>query len=74
MQPKDLPYAAVDTTHSRRPLSEDQARVVSELSKVLDQNAHSSILLCGVTGSGKTAVYLEAIAKVIDSGRQALDH
>ena len=72
MQPKDLPYAAVDTSHSRSPLSEDQARVVSELSKVLDQNAHSSILLCGVTGSGKTAVYLEAIAKVIDSGRQAL--
>ena len=72
MEPKDLPYPKVDTRCSLTQLNEDQARVVSELNSILEQKKHASVLLCGVTGSGKTAVYLEAIAKVIDNGQQAL--
>ena len=72
MEPKDLPYAKVNTAYSLNELSEDQAQVVFDINNLLDQKGHSSILLCGVTGSGKTAVYLEAISKVIDNGKQAL--
>lgn len=72
MEPKDLPYAKVNTAYSLNELSEDQAQVVFDINNLLDQQGHSSILLCGVTGSGKTAVYLEAISKVIDNGKQAL--
>lgn len=72
MEPKDLPYAKVNTAYSLNELSEDQAQVVFDINNLLDQQGHSSILLCGVTGSGKTAVYLEAISKVINNGKQAL--
>ena len=72
MEPKDLPFAKVNTAYSLNELSEDQAQVVFDINNLLDQQGHSSILLCGVTGSGKTAVYLEAISKVIDNGKQAL--
>ena len=37
-----------------------------------EQHGFQASLLQGVTGSGKTAVYLEAVGKVIAAGRQAL--
>ena len=50
-------------------LSPDQAAAL----KVIDsQTGYSKILLHGVTGSGKTEVYLQAIAKVLAKGQSAL--
>ncbi len=51
-------------------LNEDQRRAVASIVEVGDRFA--PILLDGVTGSGKTEVYLAAAAACIDRGRQAL--
>lgn len=52
------------------PLGAEQSEVLAELHKDLDHFGAS--LLHGVTGSGKTEVYLQLIEAVIDRGRQAL--
>ena len=56
-------------------LSDDQRVVVEALSETIGAAGESSFsvtLLDGVTGSGKTEVYFEAIARALASGRQAL--
>lgn len=52
------------------PLTSDQARAVEAIGGALD--SYACWLLHGVTGSGKTEVYLQLIARVLAEGRQAL--
>ncbi len=52
------------------PLSEDQKVAVSEINQLNKQVDH--ILLFGVTGSGKTRVYIEIIEQVLAEGKQVL--
>jgi len=52
------------------PLTADQTRVVDAIAARLDTFA--PVLLHGVTGSGKTEVYLQLIARVLARGAQAL--
>ncbi|MFC0336499.1 replication restart DNA helicase PriA [Kushneria avicenniae] len=52
------------------PLHREQSGVLAELHQDLDRFQVS--LLHGVTGSGKTEVYLQLIEAVLDRGRQAL--
>ena len=51
-------------------LSADQAEVLGQLAAVQDKPG--TTLLFGVTGSGKTEVYLRAAAAALSSGKQAL--
>lgn len=53
-------------------LTEDQKKAVSEISAALHSRKFQSFLLHGVTGSGKTEVYLRAIQEAHSQGRQAL--
>ncbi|MCS6915567.1 MAG: primosomal protein N' [Myxococcales bacterium] len=54
-------------------LTPEQERVLAELRGALLQGSgYASFLLHGVTGSGKTEVYLRLIATALDQGRQAL--
>lgn len=69
LAPKDLPYPDLDPERQGKTLTEDQAKAVDLLAK---QTGYSTTLLKGVTGSGKTEVYLEAVAACIRAGRQAL--
>ena len=54
------------------PLNEDQADALAALEVGLEQGGFGVSLLHGVTGSGKTEVYLQAIAKVVARGKQAI--
>ncbi len=53
-------------------LTEDQAKALAALKPNLIDNQFEVSLLHGVTGSGKTEVYLQAIAEVVAAGRQAV--
>lgn len=54
------------------PLTPPQARAVDALTRALDAREGSTHLVFGVTGSGKTEVYLRAIAHALEQGRGAL--
>ena len=62
------PYA--DDVIDQSPLSDQQKRAVTEIDSIFENQ--SVVLLHGVTGSGKTRIYIEAIQKVIASGGQVL--
>ena len=53
-------------------LSDAQASAVASVVAALDARDPTPLLLDGVTGSGKTAVYIEAIVASLERGRPAL--
>ncbi|HMK35622.1 MAG TPA: primosomal protein N' [Desulfomonilaceae bacterium] len=53
-------------------LTPDQARTVARIAEALAGGGFHPFLVFGVTGSGKTEVYLHAIQTMIDMGKRAL--
>jgi len=53
-------------------LNDTQRQVYEGLSSQMESAAPGTALLYGVTGSGKTSVYIKLIEKCIDSGKQAI--
>ena len=53
-------------------LTDDQRDALGPLCDAIKREAPETFLLHGVTGSGKTEVYLRAIAETLEAGRQAL--
>ena len=49
-----------------------QKNALNDLQKKVEERSFAGVLLHGVTGSGKTAVYLAAMRKVLDAGRSAI--
>ena len=70
--PRDVPYPALDPDHGGKALSADQAAGSEALRAALRTDGYGTTLLKGVTGSGKTEVYLEAVAECLRMGKQAL--
>ncbi len=70
--PRDLPFPPLDPDHARKALTEDQENAASSLTLSVKSQRYGTTLLRGVTGSGKTEVYLEAVAEAIRQGQQAL--
>ncbi len=52
--------------------TDDQLRGVETLRAAVDAANFSATLLDGVTGSGKTEVYFEAVAQTLEAGHQAV--
>jgi len=53
-------------------LNPDQERALRTILDAMHSRRHRTILIHGVTGSGKTEVYIQAIQEVINFGRQAI--
>ncbi len=61
-----------DRTPPANILNADQQRAVGEIQRWLDARVFTAGVLYGVTGSGKTEVYLRAIEAALASGQTAL--
>ncbi len=61
-----------DPRHHSTEFTADQATAVHTLVSAVDGDTYSVTLLDGVTGSGKTEVYFEAVARALERGHQAL--
>ncbi len=70
--PRDLLFPYLDPDMPGKELTEEQSAAVRELRNDLQGGDYGTTLLKGVTGSGKTEVYLEAVAEAVRMGRQAL--
>ncbi|HCP81838.1 MAG TPA: primosomal protein N' [Octadecabacter sp.] len=70
--PRDLPYPRLDPDYGSKDLTEDQTAGAKVLREAVRSGTYGTTLLKGVTGSGKTEVYLEAVAECLRAGRQAL--
>lgn len=70
--PRDLPYPRLDPSRPGKPLDDAQQAAADALRAAIRSDAYGTTLLRGVTGSGKTEVYLEAVAECLSRGRQAL--
>ena len=68
----DSPFPRPDPDFHLPALSADQANAAAALVEDVDTHRFAPTLLDGVTGSGKTEVYFEAIAAAIRAGRQTL--
>ena len=67
----DRPLACPDPDFAPPVLNQEQAAAAESLKAAIGQG-FDPVVLDGVTGSGKTEVYFEAIAECVRAGRQAL--
>ncbi len=68
----DSPYPLPDPDHAPPALSPEQQAAADALAADVAARDFHPTLLDGVTGSGKTEVYFEAVAEAIRQGRQCL--
>lgn len=65
-------FTAVKPEQSPIILSEEQQKAFDGLSALALQDAASAALLYGVTGSGKTSVYMSVIDRVVEGGKSVI--
>tara|TARA_B110000240_G_scaffold195704_1_gene245964 strand:- start:1816 stop:4029 length:2214 start_codon:yes stop_codon:yes gene_type:complete len=70
--PRDTPYPNLDPFYPSKKLTSAQMTASKKLRSFVAMQSYNTTLLRGVTGSGKTEVYLEAVAECLSQGRQAL--
>ncbi|MBQ4507230.1 MAG: primosomal protein N' [Firmicutes bacterium] len=67
------PFADIEIQRDAdKPLTEPQTRALAEITHELEAGRSRVFLLHGVTGSGKTEVYLQAAGKALSQGRGAI--
>jgi primosomal protein N' (replication factor Y) len=68
----DFHFSALPRTHAEHVLNPAQQAALRAISENLGDRSFRSSLLHGVTGSGKTAVYLAAMQRALDRGLSAI--
>ena len=68
---ESLPYEECKVKFSQT-LSKEQKLASDKLCALVRKKTYNTTLLLGVTGSGKTEVYLDAISQALEQGRQVL--
>ncbi len=69
---RDESPTADHTRENALELNPDQVAALAAIEESLHAGEHRTILIHGVTGSGKTEVYIQAIEHVVRFGRQAI--
>ena len=80
LQTKEVPFlfenvleqGLSETSTGSADLTEAQMSVIDDLSSALKEEKPKTFLLHGVTGSGKTMVYLEIVERVLAMGKSAI--
>src|ERR1700722_4480739 len=70
--PEFAPFPAPQAGFATTILNEDQARAAQTLRDAIAAKKFSAHMLDGVTGSGKTEVYFEAVAEALARGKQVM--
>ncbi len=68
----DRPYPASHADHARPDLNPEQQEAADRMAGAVETGGFAPFLLDGVTGSGKTETYFEAVAQALADGRQVL--
>jgi primosomal protein N' (replication factor Y) len=68
----DHPEAPTQTEIAKIILNAEQAGAVQRVTEAMTQKRFEVFLLHGITGSGKTQVYIEAIRNVLAQGQEAM--
>ncbi len=66
------PVKRMEVVETGFKLNEDQQRIVDTITKEYQEGFRQTYLIHGITGSGKTEVYMEIIANVIQQGKQVI--
>ena len=53
-------------------LTEEQSVAIGPILQTIEEKRHDVFLLYGITGSGKTEVYMQSIQKVLEEGREGI--
>ena len=70
--PSEMTVPEPDLQRTGAKLNADQREAAAVLRQKVEAGGYSTTLLDGVTGAGKTEVYLEAVAATLAQGRQVL--
>ncbi|HKQ49199.1 MAG TPA: primosomal protein N' [Phycisphaerae bacterium] len=72
LEPVEPPPPAAGRSEPQFELTPDQTAAIAQINAAVESRSFSVQLLFGVTGSGKTEVYVSAIKQALSLGRQAI--